>query len=218
MPEPILDPRIKQLRVWIEKADRTQDYWELTHAWVTVNGSWDDVPQEFKKFQKDTLGGDHHCFGMAINKDGSVAPGAGFYLTWPDQAQEDIKMRTPHADGWASDELWASFNWRETPGPYVWQKFGNADKLHGLGMPWPPLPWETSDASVMGGVHVTFFGVWQERTATADNGDDDDDGDDDNGGPTPADIEGWLAAIYGLLDEIAEHFGVRTASYLLDDQ
>jgi len=178
----LFDPRLTQLGVTIEHADYSAEHWRLIAAWLTVNGNWDDVPHWAKVYQLDTLGGDRHVFGRAYNKDGTIAPYAGFWLEWPDGDD----MRTPEPDGWANLPISAGFDWAQTTGPYSWQKVGNSDKLVGLGLPYPPLPWETSslpdnravgaDGSVLlsyeqgthwtavyalGGVHVSFFGVWR---------------------------------------------------------
>ena len=64
---------------------------------------------------------------------------------------------------WANAEVWEGYDWNERPGPYWWQKLGDADILHGLGMPYPPMPWEPQSMHAEGGVHISFFCVWRER-------------------------------------------------------
>ncbi len=151
------DPRLTQLRATIDtsKVDYNKTYWRIIAAWVTVNGSWDDVPSWAKAYQKDTLGGDHHVFGRALFRDGTVATTAGFTLSWPDGSDG----RLPEADGWANLPLQAGFDPKVTGGPYSWVKFGNSETFKGAGMPYT-LPWTTIQPA--GGVHVSYFVVWQE--------------------------------------------------------
>ncbi len=151
------DPRLTQLRATIDgsKVDYSKTYWRIIAAWITVNGSWDDVPAFAKPYQKDTLGGDHHVFGRALFRDGTVATTAGFTLSWPDGSDG----RLPEADGWANLPLQAGFDPKVTSGPYKWVKFGNAETFAGAGMPFT-LPWTTLQPA--GGVHVSYFVVWQE--------------------------------------------------------
>ena len=152
------DTRLDSLRVRVDKGqvDYTKTHWRIIAAWLTSVGNWDDVPTFAKKYQLDTLGGDHHAFGQARYSHGSVAAGAGFVLSWPDGAAQ----RTPELDGWANIPLEAGFDPLVTSGPYAWQKYGNAESLVGLGLPFS-LPWK-SGASIAGGNHVSYFAVWQE--------------------------------------------------------
>ena len=163
----LFDPRLTQLGVTVTPADRTQPHWALKAAWLTVNGSWDDVPQWARQWQLDTLGGDHHCFGRALDPYGNAYAGAGFVLSWLDGAVQ----RTPETDRWANIPIEAGFDWSVRAGPYSWGKYGNAEVLQGLGLPYPPLPWERislsdlydlGDVHASGGVHVSYFAVWQE--------------------------------------------------------
>jgi len=158
------DPRLSQLGVTIRDCDKSLLHWKLLAAWLTVNGSWDDVPDWARQWQLDTLGGAQHSFGRALDQNGDVCPTAGFMLKWPGMTSEDQKWRLPHADGWANDELWNGYDWAQTSGPYSWNKAGNADVLCGLGLPYPPLPWQPSGVYAEGGVHVSYFAVWQESS------------------------------------------------------
>ncbi|MGQ9459192.1 MAG: hypothetical protein ACUVS5_13040 [Anaerolineae bacterium] len=151
------DQRLNALRVTVDASglDRSRPHFRIIAAWITVNGNWDDVPAWAKPYQQDTLGGDHHAYGRTILADGSVAMGAGHVLTWRDGQD----MRLPEPDGWANIPLYAGYDPRNGPGPYTWAKVGNAEKLTGIGLPYY-LPWAQFQAT--GGVHVSFFAVWQE--------------------------------------------------------
>ena len=159
------DPRLTQLGLTVEPADRTKAHWRMIDAWLTVAGNWDDVPSFARKYQSDVLGGDHHVFGMALDTFDYPLSEAGFVMMWPD----DGAQRTPadcNRPDWADLPIYAGYPWRETSGPYTWQKFGNADKLCGIGLPFPPLPRQPQgDAYAEGGVHVSFFCVWQATDA-----------------------------------------------------
>ena len=156
------DPRLVRLGVTVEPADYTQPHWRLQAAWLTVSGSWDDVPAFARPYQRDYLGGDHHVFGMARDLLGYTLPGAGFVLVWPDGAAQRTPADSDRVD-WADCPIYAGYDWAQMAGPYAFGKFGNADKLCGLGLPFPPLPWQPQgDAYAEGGVHVSVFGVWQE--------------------------------------------------------
>jgi len=167
MTERLWDERLDPLGVRVIDADTTEPHWWLKAAWLTVNGSWDDVPDWARKWQLDTLGGAQHAFGRCLDKDGNPLMGAGFMLEWPGMADEDKKWRLPQPDGWANDELWAGYDWTHPGGggPYSWRKAGNADVLRGLGLPYPPAPWDLDGLHAQGGLHCSFFGVWQEREA-----------------------------------------------------
>ena len=138
------DSRLTDLKVSVGgTVDKTKPYWRIIAAWLTVNGSWDDVPAWACQWQLNTLGGDHHAFGRAVFQDGSLAAEAGFGLTWPD----GVDTRLPEPDGWANIPLYASYDPAKGPGPYSWLKAGNAERLDGLGLPLNH--------------HVSFFAVWQ---------------------------------------------------------
>ena len=134
----LFDDRLTQLGVTVTEADRSKPHWKLLAAWLTVNGSWDDVPDWARQWQLDTLGGDHHVFGRALDLYGDLCPGAGFVLGWPDGQAGT----TPEPDGWANLPINAGYDWQETAGPYTWTKYGNSDVLRGCGLPYPPLPWQ----------------------------------------------------------------------------
>ena len=159
------DPRLDALGLTVERAEDTQPYYRLIAAWLTVAGNWDDVPQFARQYQQDVLGGDHHVFGMALDAQGKPLPEAGFVMVWPDGGAQ----RTPadcNRPDWADLPIYAGYDWAQVSGPYTWAKYGNADRLCGAGLPFPPLPWQPQgDAYAEGGVHVSYFCVWQAADA-----------------------------------------------------
>lgn len=141
-PEPLIDDRVKALGVTIQKRNGG---WRLHALWMTENGSWDTVPAWAKQWQRDTLGGDHHCYGRC-----EAAPVQNqFALVWPPFGEDDGCIRTPEGDGWAN-AIMAGQNWNPAngQGPYHWFCYGG-DKVVGLGMPHNH--------------HVSFFAVWTLR-------------------------------------------------------
>jgi len=154
------DERLTQLHVRLVPADCSEPCWRLKAAWITVNGDWDDVPGWALAWRRDTLGGDHHVFGRAEQANGAAIMSASFELSWPDGADR----RSPESDGWANMPIYAGFDWSQTEGPYGWAHVGNGDRLQGVGLPYPPLPWETAQSGLAGpsgGMHVSYFGVWE---------------------------------------------------------
>lgn len=129
------DPRLDQAGVTLERRNGS---YELVAAWVTVNGSWDDVIACAKPWQRDTLGGDHNAFGRAETRAGSAVMET-FGLTW---GVNEGDTRTPEPDGWANIPIYGG------GGKYDWFVFGG-DKLHGLNMP--------------GNQHWSYFAVWQPK-------------------------------------------------------
>lgn len=159
-PVPITwDSRLSDLGVTIEF---TGGAWDLEAAWITINGNWDTAPQWAKeRYPWTNLGGDHHAYGMAIDGNGVIRSDAGFILQWPDGADQRTPDQCSHPQ-WANIPLYAGYDWSASTGPYSWGKFGG-DELHGLGLPYPPLPWD-AEATALGGMHVSFFGVWREHS------------------------------------------------------
>jgi hypothetical protein len=154
---------LTELRVEVVQGDASQPGWRLKAAWLTVDGNWDDVPSWAMPWRQDTLGGDHNAFGRAENPDGSPFMSASFELRWPDGSDQ----RQPEPNGWANLPLYGGYDWQVAQGGYEWQKTGNADVLKGLGLPYPPLPWQMAQACLAapeGGVHVSYFGVWEQAT------------------------------------------------------
>ncbi len=141
MPALLWDGCLNVLKLSVERVDGAR--YRIIAAWLTENGSWENVPDWARRWQRDTLGGDHHAFGCCLDKAGSPI-GKTFLLSWP-TGQAD---RTPEADGWANLPL-AGQNWDPAngPGPYLWEAL-KGDRLRGLGMPLNH--------------HVSFFAVWQE--------------------------------------------------------
>lgn len=159
--------------LWDERLTELGLFWEdlsdernLEAAWITVNGDWGTAPQWAKdKYPWANLGGDHNAYGMYYNADGSINPEAGFVLQWPYPVFEDGNQTTAVQSShpyWANFPLYAGYDWQKAIGPYTWEVY-SGDRLVGLGLPYPPLPWEAvRDVHAMGGVHVSYFGVWRE--------------------------------------------------------
>jgi len=142
-PIPILwDERLTEIGVTVNRVSGAR--YVLVAAWLTKNGSWDDVPAWAKQWQLDSLGGDHNAFGRCLDKVGNVVQKT-FVLSWPSGSDS----RTPESDGWANLPLSGNY-WdpAKGPGAYTWTAL-NGDVLVGIDM---PHNW-----------HWSFFGVWQER-------------------------------------------------------
>lgn len=136
------DPRLDDLHVTVQRVDGAR--YQIIAAWLTKNGNWDDVPAFAKKYQLDSLGGDHHLFGTCLDAVGSTIGNKTFIMT-----DGGIAPTMPMPDGWANQVL-AGQNWDPAngPGPYSWQAL-KGDVLAGVGM---PHNW-----------HWSFFAVWRER-------------------------------------------------------
>ena len=189
------DPRLTQLGLTVEPADRTKAHWRMVAAWLTVAGNWDGVPDFARPYQQDVLGGDHHVFGMALDTFGNPISDAGFVMMWADGGDQRTPVDCGRPD-WADLPIYAGYDWAQTSGPYTWQKFGNADKLCGVGLPYPPLPWQPQgDAYPAGGVHVSFFYVAQATDAEVDP---------PPPPPPPPPKPGWRCTVAGWLRAWAE--------------
>lgn len=194
------DTRLDELGLYVKPAPNPNEtHFVIVAAWLGVNGSAETWPPWAKSDQWDwnNLGGDHHAYGMCKLRDGSVSPDAGFELTWPDGG---YAKREPEANRWANFELYADYNWREVSGPYDFNKYGNAETLCGLGLPWPRLPWEEGEVIAMGGCHVSFFVVWQEVAAIPYP--------TPSPSPEPPD-DGLVGCLRGLLRTVAEYIASR---------
>ena len=161
----LIDPRCEALGMTIvEPPDTTRTHWDITHVWLTVNGNWDDVPTWAKPFQNDNLGGATHGFMLGFGIDGQRRQDADLFLQgWPD----GHAFFSPHKehDWWGNCLCTSGYNWQETAGPYYLQANAvSSAKLCGVGLPFPPLPWQpqASEISDQGGVHVSTFVVMQE--------------------------------------------------------
>jgi hypothetical protein len=141
------DPLLTELGLTVEV--RNGEF-GLVAAWLTVNGSWDSVPDFARKWQMNTLGGDHMFFGRSEDVGGAPLSGTTFAMVWPSGGDTRVTDNT----GWANNVL-AGQNWdpKNGPGPYTGFMFGG-DKLIGAGM---PHNW-----------HWSFFGVWRRRAAVRD--------------------------------------------------
>jgi hypothetical protein len=152
----IWDTRLDQLHVTISKVDKSQPYWGLVAAWITINGDWGAIPEPIKsqvvKWQRDTLGGDHNVF---CRLEGNGQPvRLPTHLFWPDGDVALVQM----PDGWDNQPIYGDYDPITSSGGYG---FGpkSGEQLIGVGIP-RTLPW----LSTMGGFHVSFFGVWNEIT------------------------------------------------------
>ena len=166
MPEVLIDPRCTLLGIRVtEPPDTTRVHWRATHVWLTVNGNWDDVPQWAKPFQKNYLGGATNIFMLGYKLDGTPTQSKVIFIQgWPD----GIAKFSPEAGNgyWGNAMLVAGFDWSKTTGPYYGQMNAiSTSVVRGMGLPYPPLPWETADAQAEGGVHVSYFIVMQEMAA-----------------------------------------------------
>lgn len=161
------DERLDLLGVTIESADHTKEHWYLEAGFIIPSGSWGEygdgtVPLWAWNYHAD-IGGDTTVYGRAY-ENGEIATEAGFFMVWPDMDKPPVMRLANPADGWyANDHLQAGFDWSKTSGPYSWQKYGNADIVHGLGLPYPPLPWEAGAPQAAGGVHVGYVFNWIKR-------------------------------------------------------
>ena len=159
----LIDPRIELLGMTIEEPpDTTRTHWDISHAWITVNGNWDDVPDFALPFQNDNLGGATHGFMLGIGLNGQRRQDEKLFLQgWPG----NYAFFSPHKehDWWGNCLCTAGYNWQAATGPYWLQANSvSSAKLCGVGLPFPPLPWEPGAAKAQGGVHVSTFVVMQE--------------------------------------------------------
>lgn len=180
---PLVDDRCTQLGLTITPPVYTDGlHWELTHLFLTENGNWDAVPEEFKDFQNDHLGGDHHVYVLGHRLDGqrAVEPDL-FVLGWPDD-HHIFSPKVEH-EWWGNAVINAGFDWQKVQGPYYGQMNAlNTSVVRGIGLPWPPYPWSPSMTSrhywdgetmvgdrvannIQGGLHTSFFLVFQEVEA-----------------------------------------------------
>ncbi|MGQ9518202.1 MAG: hypothetical protein ACUVT1_13120 [Anaerolineae bacterium] len=148
-PIPYWDPRLTQLNVTVEQNPLAR--YQLIAAFITVNGSWDDVPDWARAYDVPSFperGGDHHVFGRCLDAQGNVLYQKGFVLSWPDGAAG----ATPEASGWANLPIYGGAYYPDQgqSGPYRWATL-NGNQLRGIGMPYNH--------------HVSFFAVWQEQPA-----------------------------------------------------
>jgi len=159
----LIDPRCEALGMTIvEPPDTSRTHWDISHVFLTVNGSWEDVPSWAKQFQNDNLGGATHGFMLGIGLDGARRQDEKLFMQgWPD----GYAFFSPHRehDWWGNCLCTAGYDWAETTGPYYLQANAvSSAKLCGVGLPFPPLPWQPGAAHAEGGVHVSTFVVMQE--------------------------------------------------------
>ncbi len=149
-PIPYWDPRLNELNVTVEQNPSAR--YQLIAAFITVNGSWADVPEWARVYDVASFperGGDHHVFGLCLDAQGNVLDKKGFVLSWPD----GYDMTTPEPSGWANKPIYAYyFPDQGQSGPYRWAPL-NGNELRGIGLPYRH--------------HYSFFGVWKEQAGTA---------------------------------------------------
>lgn len=141
--KPMIDERLAGINARV--IERAGARYKMRYAWLTLNGDISTAP-EWARSLMDTpkAGADHHCFGRALRKDGSLDPNAVFILAWPGGSDQ----RLPEDDGWANIPIYAGFDPKVTEGPYTWS-VRDGDTLAGVGLP--------------NRHHVTFWVIWQER-------------------------------------------------------
>ena len=163
----LVDPRLELLGLTIEEPpDTTRTHWDIATAWLTVNGNWNDVPDFAKPYQNDNLGGATHGFVLGIGLDGQRRQDEKLFLQgWPGGNHALFSPHKEH-DWWGNCLCTAGFNWKTATGPYHLQANAvSSAKLCGVGLPWPPLPWQPGAVSAQAGVHVSYFVVMQEVEA-----------------------------------------------------
>lgn len=191
---PLIDPKCTALGLTVSPPIETDGlHWELSHLWLTENGGWDDVPAWAKVFQNDNLGGDHHVYIRGHRVDGYCPLEADlFVLGWPD-GHHIFSPKEEH-ERWGNAVINAGFDWQKTPGPYYAQMNAlNTSVVRGIGLPYPPYPWQEGvtdysvhpwddktfygqmaeaglstaphAATIQGGLHTSFFLVFQEVEA-----------------------------------------------------
>lgn len=183
---PLIDDRCTELGLTVSPPVYTDGlHWELTHLFLTENGNWDAVPKEFKHFQNDHLGGDHHVYVLGHRLGGRRAEEPDlFVLGWPD-GHHIFSPKREH-EWWGNAVINAGFDWQAGPGPYYSQMNAlNTSVVRGIGLPFPPWPWQTASvttgrrhywdektmvgdkvaSNIMGGLHTSFFLVFQEVEA-----------------------------------------------------
>jgi len=147
----------------VEPPDTSRTHWDISHVFLTVNGSWEDVPSWAKQFQNDNLGGATHGFVLGFGLDGARRQDRELFMQgWPD-GYSFFSPQREH-DWWGNCLVTAGYNWQETSGPYYLQANAvSSAKLCGVGLPYPLLPWQPQGAAhAEGGVHVSTFVVMQE--------------------------------------------------------
>jgi len=160
----LIDPRCEALGMTIvEPPDTTRTHWDISHVFLTVNGDWTDpaMPEWALPFQNDNLGGATHGFMLGFGSDGRRQDENLFLQGWPD----GHAFFSPHKehDWWGNCLCTSGYNWQETAGPYYLQANAvSSAKLCGVGLPYPPLPWEPGGLAATAGVHVSTFVVMQE--------------------------------------------------------
>uniref|UniRef100_A0A6M3K766 Uncharacterized protein n=1 Tax=viral metagenome TaxID=1070528 RepID=A0A6M3K766_9ZZZZ len=161
---PLVDPRCKQLNIEIvPPGDTNRVHWELKYLWLTQDGNWDEVPDFAQPFQNNHLGGATHIYALGIYRDGSIAKKDKLFVHGWD-GEYAFFSPVPEHDWWGNVIINAGFDWRNGgTGPYfVMMNSVSTSIAKGLGLVYPPTPWEGGDASAMGGVHVSYFAVFQE--------------------------------------------------------
>lgn len=211
MPDVLIDPRCVELGITVTPPpDVTRLHWRATHVWMTVNGSWEGVPQWAKPFQADYLGGATHIFMLGLEIGGTPTLTKDIFIQgWPDGM---AKFSPEEGNGrWGNAIISAGFDWSKTTGPYYAQANAiSSSVVHGLGLPYPPLPWQmaqTVQAQPLGGVHCSYCIVLQETAAEEPDGSDDGDNGDENGDGHMARYDAALDKAVAVADELAAYAG-----------
>lgn len=140
------DARLDQYGIYVERKPAGKYF--VYAAWMTENGNWDTAPAWARRWQQDTLGGDHHVYGRVETAAGIPIHNT-FVLDWPPYTDSGAGSAETGSDGWANLPM-AGQNWNPAtgPGPYLFWCF-DGDRIYGLGMPLNH--------------HVSFFVVWRPR-------------------------------------------------------
>lgn len=139
----MIDERLAKINCAVTQDERAR--YQITHAWLTIGGSKASAPSWAQELMTAAgAGGDHHCFGRVLDRNGNVVMDAVFTLGWPSGKD----TRRPEPDGWANIPIYASYNPIMGPGPYWWQA-ADGEVLGGIGLPM--------------GNHYSFWVIWRER-------------------------------------------------------
>lgn len=132
--------------------------WQVVDIFTTFNGSWEPNPADqfaVDQWARDDYlfppehpsfntggGGDHHIQVCVTGLDGERLSGAGVLFTsdgvehlQPADDPSLITQRNTESSGWCNIPIFANSN-PPAPGPWSVAKFGIADIVTGMGLPW----------------------------------------------------------------------------------
>ena len=192
---PRIDTRCTQLGIVVVPPPETDSlHWELAYLWLTEGGSWETVPGWAKPFQNDHLGGDRHIYMYGVRVGGEPAKEKDLFIQWWPDDHCKFSPKEEH-EWWGNVPITAGFDHAAGyVGPYGAQMNALSSSLvDGIGLPFPPYPWENALAerrvhsvvpwdgktyhgeigqanlgAALGGVHTSFFLVFQEVEAYDD--------------------------------------------------